>query len=67
MNKQKLVIFLFVLAIVLFMAFAILLLLPETKDNTIGRIGLWCGLVSQFLLASAMYSEIHRIKKGEGK
>jgi hypothetical protein len=35
------------------------------KGNTLGRIGLWCGFISQILLAASMYSEIRRSKKGQ--
>ena len=63
MNRLKHLRFLFVLAIVLTVIFGIGLIVPDMKDNELGRIGLWCGLVSQLLLAVAMYSEIRRQKK----
>jgi succinate-acetate transporter protein len=65
MNKQKFLRILFVLFIVLAVVFGILLILPDTRDNVLGRIGLWCGFVSQLLLAGVMYSEIRKLKKGE--
>ena len=67
MNNQKLLRILFVISIVLAVIFGILLILPDTRGNIIGRIGLWCGLVSQLLLAVVMYSEIRRLKKSEDK
>ena len=63
MNKLKLSWFLFILALVLSVVFGVLLILPSTKGNELGRIGLWCGLVSQLLLAVAMFSEIRKSKK----
>ena len=63
MNRLKHLRFLFVLAIVLTVIFGIGLIVPDMKDNELGRIGLWCGLVSQLLLAVVMYSEIRRHKK----
>ena len=63
MNRLKLLQFLFVLAIVLALVFGILLFNPSLRDNATGRIGLWCGFISQFLLAVVMYSEIRRDKR----
>lgn len=65
MNKQILLRILFALCIVLSVVFGILLIIPDMRGNVIGRIGLWCGLVSQLLLAVVMYSEIRRIKKND--
>ena len=67
MNKQKLLCILFSLFIVLAVFFGILLILPDMRGNVIGRIGLWCSLVSQLLLAIVMYSEIRKLKKGNDK
>lgn len=67
MNNLKLLRFLFFLFIVLSVIFGILLIIPDIRGNVIGRIGLWCGLVSQLLLAMVMYSEIRRTKKGRIK
>ena len=64
MNRLKFLRFLFVLSIVLTVIFGIGLIIPEMKDEALGRIGLWCGFISQLLLAMAMYSEIRRHKKG---
>ena len=65
MNRLKHLRFLFVLAILLTVVFGVGLIVPDMKDNELGRIGLWCGLVSQLLLVGAMYSEIRRHKKGQ--
>lgn len=45
--------------------FGILLFVEDMRDNVLGRIGLWCGLISQLLLAVVMYSEIKKEKKGQ--
>ena len=63
MNRRKLLRFLFALFIVLTVIFGILLIVPDMRDNSIGRIGLWCGFISQLLLAGAMYSDIIKDKK----
>ena len=63
MNRLKLLRFLFVFFIVLAVIFGIGLIVPDMKGNELGRIWLWCGLISQLLLAVAMYSEIRRHKK----
>lgn len=63
MNRLKLLRFLFVLFCVLTVLFCILLIVPDMRDNVIGRIGLWCGFISQLLLAVSTYSEIRRNKK----
>ena len=65
MNRLKLLRFLFALSIVLTVLFGILLLVPDMRGNVLGRIGLWCGFISQILLAASMYSEIRRSKKGQ--
>ena len=65
MNRLKLLRFLFALSIVLAVLFGILLLVPDMRGNVLGRIGLWCGFISQILLAASMYSEIRRSKKGQ--
>lgn len=65
MNRLKLLRFLFALSIVLMVIFGILLLVPDMRGNVLGRIGLWCGFISQILLAASMYSEIRRSKKGQ--
>ena len=67
MNKLKRLRLLFALFIVLTVVFGIGLLLPDMKGDVLGRIGLWCGFISQLLLAVAMYSEIRRTKKGQDK
>lgn len=65
MNRLKFLWFLFILAIVLMVVFGIGLIVPDMRGNVLGRIGLWCGFISQFLLALVMYSEIRRDKKGK--
>lgn len=67
MNRLKHLRFLFALSVVLVVIFGILLIVPDLRDNVIGRIGLWCGFISQLLLAVVMYSEIRRTKKGQNK
>jgi len=64
MNRLKLLRFLFALFIVLAVVFGIGLILPDMRGNVLGRIGLWCGFISQILLAVVMYSEIRKDKKG---
>ncbi len=65
MNRLKYLRFLFVLFVVLTVFFGILLIVEDMRDNVLGRIGLWCGLISQLLLAVVMYSEIRKAKKGQ--
>ncbi len=60
MNKPKLLRILFALFIVLAVFFGIGLLVPDMKDNQLGRIGMWCGFISQLLLAVSMYLEIRK-------
>lgn len=63
MNRLKLLRFLFVLFIVLTVVYGVGLIVPDLKGNALGRIGLWCGFISQLILAVVMYSEIRRSKK----
>ena len=63
MNRLKVARFLFVLFIVLTVVNGIGLLVQDMKGNVLGRIGLWCGFISQFIMAVLMYSEIRRSKK----
>ena len=63
MNRLKHLRFLFALFVVLTVFFGILLFVEDMRDNVLGRIGLWCGLISQLLLAVVMYSEIRKEKK----
>ena len=65
MNRLKYLRFLFVLFVVLTVFFGILLFVEDMRDNVLGRIGLWCGFISQLLLAVVMYSEIRKEKKGQ--
>ena len=65
MNRLKHLRFLFSLFVVLTVFFGILLIVEDMRDNVLGRIGLWCGLISQLLLAVVMYSEIRKEKKGQ--
>ena len=39
----------------------------DMMDDDLGRKGLWCGFISQFILAVVIYSEINRQKKGQDK
>jgi hypothetical protein len=45
--------------------FGIGLIVPETRDNELGRIGLWCGFIAMLLEVVATYLEIRRSKKGQ--
>ena len=65
MNRLKHLRFLFALSVVLTVFFGILLIVEDMRDNVLGRIGLWCGFISQLLLAVVMYSEIRKAKKGQ--
>lgn len=65
MNRQKLLRFLFVLFTVLTVVFGIGLIVPENRDNTLGRVGLWCGFIAMLVDAVFSYTEIRKIKKGE--
>ncbi len=65
MNRLKHLRFLFALSVLLTVFFGILLIVKDMKDGVLGRIGLWCGLISQLLLAVVMYSEIRKAKKGQ--
>ena len=65
MNRLKLLRFLFALSVLLTVFFGILLIVKDMGDGVLGRIGLWCGFISQLLLAVAMYSEIRKAKKGQ--
>ena len=64
MNRLKRLRFLFALSVVLMVVFGILLIVEDLRDDVLGRIGLWCGFISQLLLAVVMYSEIRKAKKG---
>ncbi len=65
MNRLKLLRFLFVLFTVLTVVFGIGLIVPENRDNTLGRVGLWCGFIAMLVDAIVTYTEIRKIKKGE--
>ena len=65
MNRLKLLRFLFVLFTVLTVVFGIGLIVPENRDNTLGRVGLWCGFIAMLVDAILSYKEIRKIKKGE--
>lgn len=62
MNRSKLLQFLFVLFIVLAVIFGIELIVTDWKGNVLAGIGLWCGLISQLMLAVLMFSEIKKEK-----
>ena len=65
MNRLKLLRFLFALSVLLAVFFGILLIVKDMTDGVLGIIGLWCGFISQLLLAVVMYSEIRKEKKGQ--
>ncbi len=65
MNRLKLLRFLFALSVLLAVFFGILLIVKDMGDGVLGIIGLWCGFISQLLLAVVMYSEIRKAKKGQ--
>ena len=65
MNRLKLLRFLFALSVLLAVFFGILLIVKDMTDGVLGRIGLWCGFISQLLLAVVMYAEIRKAKKGQ--
>ena len=65
MNRLKLLRFLFALSVSLAVFFGILLIVKDMRDGVLGIIGLWCGFISQLLLAVVMYSEIRKAKKGQ--
>ena len=65
MNRLKHLRFLFALSVLLAVFFGILLIVKDMTDGVLGRIGLWCGFISQLLLAVVMYSEIRKAKKGQ--
>ena len=65
MNRLKLLRSLFVLFTVLTVVFGIGLIVPENRDNTLGRVGLWCGFIAMLVDAIVTYTEIRKIKKGE--
>jgi hypothetical protein len=43
--------------------FGIGLIVPENRDNALGRIGLWCGFIAMLVDAVVMFTEIRREKK----
>ena len=55
MNRLKHLRFLFVLFVVLTVFFGILLIVEDMRDNVLGRIGLWCGLISQLTTSCSSY------------
>ena len=67
MERLKRCRFLFILAIVLALVFAALLFIPVVGDNKLFRFAVMAGWISQILQATAMYSEIRKIKKGKDK
>jgi succinate-acetate transporter protein len=63
MNRPKLLQFLFVLFIVLAVIFGIELIVTDWRSNVLAGIGLWCGIISQLMLAAVIFSEIQKEKK----
>ena len=67
MNRPKFLRILLCLYIVLTVIFLILIIVDGRSNNLLGRIGLWCGFISQLLLAVTMFFEIRREKKEQDK
>lgn len=67
MNRLKYLRILLCLFIVLTVIFLIGIIVDGRSNNLLGRIGLWCGFISQFLLAVTMIFEIRREKKAQDK
>ena len=67
MNRPKFLRFLLGLSIVLTVIFLIGIIVDDSSNNMLGRIGLWCGFISQFLLAVTTFLEIRREKKEKDK
>ena len=67
MNRPKSLRILLCLFIVLTVIFLIGIIVDGRSNNLLGRIGLWCGFISQFLLAVTMFLEIRREKKEQDK
>ena len=63
MNRLKFQRILLCLSIVLTVIFLIGIIVDDSSNNLLGRIGLWCGFISQLLLAVTMFLEIRREKK----
>jgi heme/copper-type cytochrome/quinol oxidase subunit 4 len=67
MNRPKSLRILLCLFIVLTVIFLIGIIVDDSSNNMLGRIGLWCGFISQLLLAVTMFLEIRREKKEQDK
>ena len=63
MNRLKFQRILLCLFIVLTVIFLIGIIVDGRSNNLLGRIGLWCGFISQFLLAVTMFLEIQGKRK----
>ena len=63
MNRLKYLRILFCLSLVLTVIFLLGISVDDSSNNMLGRIGLWCGFISQLLLAVTMFLEIRREKK----
>ena len=62
MNRLNFLRFLFILSIVLAVIFGIELIVTDWKSNVLAGVGLWCGLISQLMLAVVIFSEIKKVK-----
>lgn len=62
MNRLNFLRFLFILSIVLAVIFGIELIVTDWKSNVLAGVGLWCGLISQLMLAVVIFSEIKKEK-----
>lgn len=67
MNRLKYLRILLCLFIVLTVIFLIGIIVDGRSNNLLGRIGLWCGFISQLMLAVTMIFEIRREKKEQDK
>ena len=63
MNRLNFLRFLFILSIVLAVIFGIELIVTDWKSNVLAGVGLWCGLISQLMLAVVIFSEIKKREK----
>ena len=63
MNRLKHLRFLFILFFVLAAIFGIELIVTDWREDVVAGIGLWCGFISQLILAAVMFSEIKKEKQ----
>ena len=67
MNRLKHLRFLFILFLVLAAIFGIELIVTDWRGDVVAGIGLWCGFISQLILAAVMFSEIKKVREDSGK